>query len=190
MRERAHAPLRDGLRYPRRSERTGNARGHAVIAVLVDWDVRAVRLDGVADMGREAPVAQGPVLRPHLEPEVPVELPGSEQRILRAVSANADAGRERYRQPAVERSRNGRSQAERATSVVVLPCVDELEGGLPLIDVRPSTICTRRGVRAMRHPSRSVRSSCDRYPALIASPRRVEPESRNRSCAQGPRLRW
>ena len=57
--------------------------------------------------------------------------------------------------------------------------------GSALIDVRLSRACRKRGVRAMRHPSRSGRSSCFRYPALSASPRWVELDSRKRALHPG-----
>ena len=65
------------LRSPRMSERTGNAGNHALVAVVVDRNVGAIRFDGIADIGSEAAVPQGPVQHPHSEPKISVELPGS-----------------------------------------------------------------------------------------------------------------
>ena len=163
---------------------------HAAAPVLLYRDIGPVAFDGKADVGRESGVSQRAVQHPDAETHVAVEPSLAEQRVRCGMSSHIArlSSAIRTSPPSNARAtvtpRPSRrlpwwsSFAETASKLVFAS-----------MDVRPSSACTTRGLAVTRHPSRSCRVSCLRYPALRLASSWVAPVSRQCVLAHGPTLR-
>ena len=159
-----------------------------MISVVVYRDAGAIPFKRIADPGGEATVPQGTVQHSDTDPEVPIYLPGSEQRIVGGVSTDVDAGGERHGQPAVERPRKRRSQADQATAVVFRLRLDDFErrlrpdrspavegmskarvrGDAPSVPVGPPIVRPVSGAQCETEPGRAGEPKACLYPGAEA----------------------